>query len=136
MPKKIGKEYEWKVAVATAYLLAAMIQDYDWADEILHARIGRSWLVPEIGSQVKTLALGDQAWSTVLVDWAKWREQGLTEHRNWWPDVYRKACEHWGIEPEPALLAYAQYLRSNQGRSQAGCGLKVRKTVKLFDRRT
>ena len=106
MPKKIGKEYEWKVAVATADPLAAMIQDYDWADEILHARIGRSWLVPEIGSQVKTLALGDQAWSTVLVDWAKWREQGLTEHRNWWPDVYRTACEHWGIEPEPALLAY------------------------------
>jgi hypothetical protein len=30
----------------------------------------------------------------------------LTEHRNWWPDLYRKACEHWGVEPDPIVLAY------------------------------
>jgi hypothetical protein len=106
MPKKNGKEYEWQVAVATADRLTALIQDYDWADEVLHARIGRDWIVPELGSQTKAQVYGDEAWSRVLVDWAKWRDEGLTQHRNWWPDVYRTACKHWGIEPDPNLLAY------------------------------
>jgi hypothetical protein len=41
------------------------------------------------------------------VGWASWREQGLTQHRNWWPDLYRAACEHWKIQPDPKVLAYA-----------------------------
>jgi hypothetical protein len=106
MPKKTGKEYEWVVAVATADPLTALIQDYDWADEVLHARIGRDWIVPDLGSQVKAQTYGEEAWSRVLVDWAKWREDGLTHHRNWWPEVYRAACQHWNIEPDPQLLAY------------------------------
>jgi hypothetical protein len=106
MPKKTGKQYEWQVAVATANRLTTLIQDYDWADEVLHARIGREWIVPELGSQAEAQAYGDEAWSRVLVDWRKWREDGLTEHRNWWPEVYRTACRHWGIEPDPKLLAY------------------------------
>jgi hypothetical protein len=106
MPKKVGKEYEWRVAVATANRLTALIQDYDWADEVLHARIGRDWIVPELGTQAEAQAYGNEAWSRVLVDWSKWVEDGLTQHRNWWPDVYRSACEHWGIAPDPDLLAY------------------------------
>ena len=56
-----------------------MIQDYDWADEILRcARIGRDWIVAEIGSQAKAMAYGDQAWSKiVVVDWKKWKDDGL-----------------------------------------------------------
>ena len=107
MPKKIGKEYEWEVAIASNNPLAAMIQDYDWADEILHARIGRDWIVAEIGSQTKAMAYGDQAWSKIVVDWKKWKDDGLTEHRNWWPEVYRLACGRQGIEPDPELLAYS-----------------------------
>jgi hypothetical protein len=106
MPKKIGKKYEWEVAVATADPLTSMIQDYDWADEILHAKIGRDWIVPEIGSQAETILFGDKAWSKTLVDWRKWQEDGMTEHRNWWPQVYRSACRYWGIEPDIKLLAY------------------------------
>jgi uncharacterized membrane protein YeiB len=107
MPKKIGKEYEWEVAIASNNPLAAMIQDYDWADEILHARIGRDWIVAEIGSQTEAMAYGDQAWSKIVVDWKKWKDDGLTEHRNWWPEVYRLVCERQGIEPDPELLAYS-----------------------------
>jgi hypothetical protein len=106
MPKKTGKEYEWEVGVATANPLTAMIQDYDWADEVLHARIGKDWIVREIGSQVAAMAYGDEAWSRTLVDWKKWKDDGLTEHRNWWPDVYRAACKHWRIEPDADLLSY------------------------------
>lgn len=106
MPKATGKEYEWEVALATADPLASRIQDYDWADEVLHARIGRKWIVPEIGSQAEAIAYGDAAWSKILTDWKKWKDDGLTEHRNWWPDVYRAACQHWNIEPDPRLLDY------------------------------
>jgi hypothetical protein len=106
MPKKTGKEYEWEVAVASANRLSALIQDYDWADEIVHAKVGRDWLGPQIGSQAEALAFGDQSWSRTLVDWAKWRKDKLTDHRNWWGEVYTKACEHWGIAPDPEILAY------------------------------
>ncbi|MGO8718640.1 MAG: hypothetical protein ACLQMO_05415 [Acidobacteriaceae bacterium] len=106
MPKKTGKQYEWEVALATGNLLTSLIQDYDWADEILHARIGREWLVPEVGSQKQALAYGDLAWSKILVDWEKWRHDGLTQHRNWWPEIYLNACKYWGVEPDPELLAY------------------------------
>ncbi|HEX3968292.1 MAG TPA: hypothetical protein VHW70_10035 [Edaphobacter sp.] len=106
MPKKTGKQYEWEVAVASASPLAALIQDYDWADEVLHARIGRRWFVPEIGTEKDAVIYGDQAWCKVLVDWKKRKEEGLTQHRNWWPSLYRAACRHWGIEPDPELLNY------------------------------
>ena len=106
MPRRTGKQYEWEVAVASANPLAAMIQDYDWADEILHARIGRDWIVSEIGSQAEATAYGDKSWSKILVDWKKWKEDGLTEHRNWWPEIYRIACQRQGVEPDPKLLFY------------------------------
>jgi hypothetical protein len=106
MPKKNGKEHEWEIAVASARPLSALIQDYDWADEILHARIGRQWLTEEFGSQAEVLAFGDKAWSKALTDWSSWREQGLTEHANWWPMIYEQACRNWGLEPNPELLNY------------------------------
>jgi hypothetical protein len=107
MPKKTGKQYEWQVAVDSANPLAAMIQDYDWADEVLHARIGRKWIVSEFGSQAEAIAYGDKAWSKILADWSKWKEDGLTEHWNWWPEVYRLACQHQGMDPDPRLLGYS-----------------------------
>jgi hypothetical protein len=106
MPRTNGKEHEWRIAKQTGDRLTSLIQGYDWADEVLHARIGREWLVRELGSQAKAMECGDKAWSHVLVDWSKWREDGLTQHRTWWPEIYRAACRHWGIEPDPKLLAY------------------------------
>jgi hypothetical protein len=106
MPKKTGKEYEWEVAMATATPLTCLIQDFDWADEVLHARIGREWLVPQIGSQVEAMNYGDKVWSRTLMDWNTWKDEGLTEHQNWWPGIYRAACQRWGVEPDPKLLSY------------------------------
>ena len=56
------------------------MQDFDWADEVLHSQIGRQWYVPEFGSLQKALDYGDAAWSKVLSNWATVKEQGLTEH--------------------------------------------------------
>ncbi len=105
MPKK-GKRFEWEVALAAQAPLAALFQDYDWADEVLHARIGRDWYLKEFNNAPEAVKYGDECWSRVLMNWENWRTQGLTQHRNWWPDLYRDACKHWGVEPEPAVLAY------------------------------
>jgi hypothetical protein len=107
MPKS-GKRFEWEVAVASKNPLAALFQDYDWADEVLHARIGRDWYVKDFKDTKEAVAYGDKCWSKVMIDWEKWRADGLTQHRNWWPDVYREACERWGREPEPEVLAFSE----------------------------
>lgn len=54
MDGKIGKRQEWLIAQKAGDPLATYFQDYDWADEVLHAQIGRKWLKPEVGN-VKTL---------------------------------------------------------------------------------
>jgi hypothetical protein len=40
--------------------------------------------------------------------WHEYRDQGLTEHRNWWPEVYRSACETWGVAPDPEAMAFSE----------------------------
>jgi hypothetical protein len=105
MPKT-GKRYEWEVGVMSNNKLAALFQDFDWADEVLHARIGRDHYVPQFASPKEAITYGDQCWSKILTQWREYMEQGLTEHRNWWPDVYRDACKAWGVEPDPRVLAF------------------------------
>ena len=106
MPKR-GKRFEWEVGLASHNPLAALFQDYDWADEVLHARIGRDWYLKDFKNPQEAVRYGDECWSRVLMNWENWRQQGLTQHRNWWPDLYREACLRWGIEPDPKVLAYS-----------------------------
>lgn len=105
MPKT-GKRFEWEVGIASENPLSALFQDYDWADEVLHARVGRDWYVKEIGDAKKAVDYGDECWSKVLMNWETWRKERKTEHRNWWPDLYAAACRNWKTEPHPAALAY------------------------------
>ena len=105
MPKT-GKRYEWEVGKASGNPLAALFQDFDWADEVLHAQIGREWYVKDFGDLNGAMAYGDKCWSKVLSHWREYIENGLTEHRNWWPDIYQQACRNWGVEPDPRALAY------------------------------
>ena len=106
MPRN-GKRFEWEVGLASHNPLSALFQDYDWADEVLHAKFGRDWYLKEFKDTRTALQYGDECWSRVLMGWSSWREQGLTHHRNWWPDVYREACKCWGVEPDPRALAYS-----------------------------
>jgi hypothetical protein len=106
MPRT-GKRFEWEVGLASHNPLSALFQDYDWADEVLHARIGRDWYLKDFANPQEAVRYGDQCWSRVLMNWDNWRQQGLTQHRNWWPDLYREACRRWGVEPDSAVLAYS-----------------------------
>jgi hypothetical protein len=105
MPKT-GKRFEWEVGVASKNPLAALFQDYDWADEVLHARIGRDWYLKDFDDPKVAVQYGDECWSKVLMGWEAWKQKGLTQHRNWWPELYREACARWGVKPDPKVLAY------------------------------
>ncbi len=111
MPKT-GKRYEWEVGKASGNPLAALIQDFDWADEVLHAQIGREWYVKDFGDLNKAMAYGDQCWSKVMSHWREYLEKGLTEHRNWWPEIYQQACRNWGVSPDPRALAFCETYES------------------------
>jgi len=107
MPKT-GKRYEFEVARESGLPLMATIQDFDWADEVLHSQIGRAWYVPEFGSLKEALDYGDAAWSKVLSNWTTVKEQGLTQHENWWPTIYSQACAAEGVAPDPDVLAFSE----------------------------
>jgi hypothetical protein len=104
---RTGKRFEWEVGLASHNPLSALFQDYDWADEVLHARIGRDWYLKEFKNAQEAVRYGDACWSRVLMDWESWRQRGLTQHRNWWPELYCDACRRWQIEPDPKVLAYS-----------------------------
>ena len=105
---KSGKRFEWEVGIRSGDPLMATIQDFDWADEVLHAAIGRTWYIPQVGKWKEALQYGDECWSRITSNWRSVLDEGLTEHDNWWPPIYLQACESWGIEPDPAVLAYNQ----------------------------
>lgn len=105
MPKT-GKRFEWETGLASGDRFSAMIQDYDWADEVLHARIGRDWYVKQIGSQREAIEYGDKCWSRVLIDWSSYVTAGLTQHENWWPALYREWCRVHGQVPDERVAAY------------------------------
>ena len=105
MPKT-GKRFEWEVALDSNKPLSALFQDYDWADEVLHARIGRDWYLPEFDNPKAAIDYGDECWSRVLMDWNQYLKDGKTDHRNWWPELYTAACKSWGIQPNPKVLQF------------------------------
>lgn len=105
MPRT-GKRYEWEVGLESGDRLSGLFQDFDWADEVLHAQIGRRWYVPRYSSLNEALAYGDRCWTKVLSQWHAYREQGLTEHRNWWPELYREACSRWNVQPDLVALGF------------------------------
>jgi hypothetical protein len=105
MPKN-GKRFEWETAREAHNPLSTLFQDYDWADEVLHARVGRDWYVSQFDNPKEAVEWGDRAWSKVLVGWRQWKEEGLTEHRNWWPDVYLDYCRAQNLAPDEKVLAF------------------------------
>ena len=99
---KTGKRFEWEVGTESGDHLAELFQDYDWADEVLHAHIGKDWYVSAFGDQKAAIEFGSQCWSKAVIGWREWKEKGLTEHRNWWPELYEEFCRIQGLQSDPA----------------------------------
>lgn len=90
MPGNTGKRLEYEISRNAQDPLAAQIQDYDWADEVLHVHIGRKWLLPKLGMRPDEAV--KQGWeirartAKVLDDYEQFGEQ-----KNWWPNLVRLA---------------------------------------------
>jgi hypothetical protein len=92
MPAETGKRYEYETAVAAGDSLSAHFHDYDWADEVLHAHIGRRWLKRE---GISTEAAMERAQPIHERTW-----QALMQYRegensgDWWDDLVRRVLGH------------------------------------------
>ena len=89
MPADTGKRYEYETAKEAGDELSAHFHDYDWADEVLHAQIGRRVLAREGISQQDALErakdIHDRTWA-MLAQYED-REPQL----DWWPQFVREA---------------------------------------------
>jgi hypothetical protein len=90
MPADTGKRLEFEISRNAGDALAARIQDYDWADEVLHVHTGRKWLLPKTGLPMQEAV--QKGWE------ARARTAGvldeyehLGEQKNWWPEFVRLA---------------------------------------------
>jgi hypothetical protein len=84
MHRTEGKRFELEVVESTGDTLLIRFQDFDWADEVLHAQIGRRWLTPEVGS-LKALRVMSQELRP------RWHEsmgklKETAEPQDWWPE--------------------------------------------------
>jgi hypothetical protein len=95
---KTGKQAEVALAKAGADELATNFQDFDWADEVLHAQIGRKWLEPHFKSREAML----EAYQRVRPAYDKMKDEDLAlTGRDWWPDFYAKHLKDKAPEIEP-----------------------------------
>jgi hypothetical protein len=88
MPGETGKRYEYETAVAAGDALSAHFHDYDWADEVLHAQIGRRMLKREgISSdeaRERAKDIHEKTWAALD------QYRSLDEQHDWWPSFVRK----------------------------------------------
>lgn len=87
MPGETGKRFEYHTAVAAGDELSAHFHDFDWADEVLHAHIGRRWLKHQgIGTEAaleRGRAVHERTWA--LLD--RYRDEPQVD---WWDGFVRK----------------------------------------------
>jgi len=86
-----GKQAEIALARAGGDELATIFQDFDWADEVLHASIGRRWLEPHYGSRAEMLGVYDR----IRPAYDRMKDEDLRKPgRNWWPAFYAQHLKH------------------------------------------
>lgn len=89
MPADTGKKYEWQIADEAVDPLAKLFQDFDWADEVLHVKIGREWGLSVSGlPRAEFQKLGSQ--KAVESETALDQYTDPAEQINWWPAFVEK----------------------------------------------
>jgi len=83
MPSDTGKRFEYEVVREHGDPLISTFQDYDWADEVVHVKIGRRWILSEYGEMAKAREAAAAAWD-------RWEEvmtelEARSDQREWWP---------------------------------------------------
>jgi hypothetical protein len=83
MAAATGKKHEHEIAAGHGDPLLMTFQDFDWADEVLHARTGRRWIVAEFPSRADAEAAARDVWRRYDEVAAELAER--SEQREWWP---------------------------------------------------
>ncbi|HEU5218865.1 MAG TPA: hypothetical protein VFU23_09410 [Gemmatimonadales bacterium] len=87
MPAETGKRFEYLTAAAAEDPLSTHFHDYDWADEVLHAQIGRRWLKRDGVSTEQAL---EQARDIHERTWAALEQfRDRVPHPEWWDTFVR-----------------------------------------------
>jgi hypothetical protein len=84
MPAETGKRYEYQTAAEAGDPLSAHFHDYDWADEVLHAHIGRRWLRHAGLSTEEALDRGAAVHARTWAALDSYRDR--EEQRDWWDE--------------------------------------------------
>ncbi|MGE0441317.1 MAG: hypothetical protein AB7L66_10200 [Gemmatimonadales bacterium] len=88
MPGETGKRFEHRTAVEAGDELSAHFHDYDWADEVLHAQIGRRWLKRDGLSPEAASSLGAQVHERTWKELDRYRDEPEPE---WWDGFVQQA---------------------------------------------
>jgi hypothetical protein len=101
MPRRTGKRFEWQIAAAYGDPFFVALQDYDWADEVLHAQIGRRWLEDDLPGSGRRRELG----ADLYARWEKAMEDqhGRFEQIAWWEEFVARARADSGLSSPPAV---------------------------------
>ncbi|HSK21200.1 MAG TPA: hypothetical protein VK912_18745 [Longimicrobiales bacterium] len=91
MPGDTGKRFEYETAVAAGDLLSAHFHDYDWADEVLHAQIGRRWMKAEGLSVSDAIQRGTEIHERTWGALDQHAVQRDADPWQWWRDLVRDA---------------------------------------------
>jgi hypothetical protein len=88
MPADTGKRFEYHTALEAGDPLSAHFHDYDWADEVLHAHIGRRWLkregVTPDNAMDRAVPIHEKTWAALD------RYRGLEPQLDWWDGFVRR----------------------------------------------
>ena len=95
--KPDGKQLEFKVASESGDPLSTTFQDFDWADEVLHAQIGRRWLLPAFES----MEAMQQRYEEVLARFQAILDQDQALPRSEWWDAFYRQVPHQEKQEEP-----------------------------------
>jgi hypothetical protein len=90
MPADTGKRSEYETAVDAGDALSAHFQDFDWADEVLHAQIGRRWLNDEGIPLREALRRGEEIHERTWAALQQYRETGGPDPWEWWRGFVRR----------------------------------------------
>ena len=92
MPRETGKRAEYETAREANDALSAHFHDYDWADEVLHTRIGRQVLkhagVTPAEATEQAAEIHERTWRALDA------YRGAEESVGWWDDFVREALGH------------------------------------------
>jgi hypothetical protein len=96
MPAETGKRFEYETARAAADELSAHFHDYDWADEVLHAQIGRRMLrrdgITREEAIERAAAIHEKTWAALE------QYRSRAPQVNWWPEFVRRVLGRAGSD--------------------------------------